>query len=183
VTFEGLVEDALAAAEYARRVSGASEVVWVAVRFGALVAAGISGLIVPDLPLEEAGPVIAAGDERGLALVPLVAPTTPDARLELIGPRARGVVYAVSVMGTTGERAGVDGSLGALLARVRTHTQVPVAVGFGVSTPAQARAVAGAGAAGVIIGSRLVRAAAEAEDPAEAVGSLVAEFYEALRTT
>jgi tryptophan synthase alpha chain len=147
----------------------------------ALVAADISGLIVPDLPLEEAGPVIAACDQRGLALVPLVAPTTPDARLELIGPRARGFVYAVSVMGTTGERAGVDGSLGALLARVRTHTHVPVAVGFGVSTPAQARAVAGAGAAGVIIGSRLVRAAAEAEHPAEAVESLVAEFYEALR--
>ncbi len=146
-----------------------------------LVAANISGLIVPDLPLEEADPLIAACDERGLALVPLVAPTTPDARLELIGPRARGFVYAVSVTGTTGERAGVDGSLGALLGRVRRHTQVPVAVGFGVSTPAQARAVADASAAGVIIGSRLVRAAAEAEDPAEAVGRLVVEFYEALQ--
>jgi tryptophan synthase alpha chain len=147
-----------------------------------LLAAGISGLIVPDLPWEEADPVITASDQRGLALVPLVAPTTPDARLELIGPSARGFVYAVSVTGTTGERAGVDGSLGALLERVRRHAQVPVAVGFGVSTPAQARAVADAGAAGVIIGSRLVRAAAEAEHPAEAVGALVAEFHEALRS-
>ncbi len=146
-----------------------------------LVAAGISGLIVPDLPLEEAGPVLDACDERGLALVPLVAPTTTDARLELIGPSARGFVYAVSVTGTTGERAGVDGSQGALLERIRTRTHVPVAVGFGVSTPAQARAFADAGAAGVIIGSRLVREAAEDDDPAAGVGRLVSEFYEALR--
>jgi tryptophan synthase alpha chain len=148
-----------------------------------LEAAGISGLIVPDLPVEEAGAVLGACDRRGLALVPLVAPTTPDRRLELIGRRARGFVYAVSVTGTTGERAGVEGTLAALLERVRAHTQVPVAVGFGISTPGQARAVAGAGAAGVIIGSRLVRAAGESEDPAAAVGDLVAAFHRALSPT
>ena len=148
-----------------------------------LAEAGISGLIVPDLPVEEADAVLEACDGRGLALVPLVAPTTPQQRLELIGHRARGFVYVVSVTGTTGERSAVDGTLAALLGRVRDHAELPVAVGFGISTPAQARAAADAGAAGVIIGSRLVRAAAESDDSAAAVGALVAEFQEALRTT
>ena len=142
--------------------------------------AGVSGLIVPDLPFEEAEPALRSCDELGLALVPLVAPTTPDSRLALIGPQARGFVYAVSVTGTTGERSRVDDSLEALLGRVAAHTTVPAAVGFGISTPAHARAAADAGAQGVIIGSRLVRAAGEAEDPAGAVGELVADFRAAL---
>src|SRR5579862_7347034 len=74
----------------------------------ALLAAGASGLIVPDLPLEEAPATLHACDERGLALVPLVAPTTPGDRLEAIGARARGFLYTVSVTGTTGERAALD---------------------------------------------------------------------------
>jgi tryptophan synthase alpha chain len=145
--------------------------------------AGASGLIVPDLPFEEAGLALRACDARGLALVPLVAPTTPESRLELIGRQARGFVYAVSVTGTTGERAGVDGALESMLRRVGAHTDVPVAAGFGIATPDHARAAAEAGAAGVIIGSRLVRAADEADDPPAAVGELVAQFREALRTT
>ena len=144
---------------------------------------GASGVIVPDLPFEEAGAVLRACDERGLALVPLVAPTTTDERLELIGRRARGFVYVVSVTGTTGERAAVDGTVASLVERVAAHTDVPVAVGFGIATPDQARAVAEAGADGVIIGSRLVRAAGEADDPPAAVGELVEQFREALRTT
>jgi tryptophan synthase alpha chain len=143
--------------------------------------AGVSGLIVPDLPLEEAGLALRACDARGLALVPLVAPTTPEPRMELIGRRARGFVYAVSVTGTTGERTRVDGTLGSLLRRVSAHTDVPVAVGFGISTPDHARAAADSGADGVIIGTRLVRAAGEADDPAAAVGELVAQFRDALR--
>jgi tryptophan synthase alpha chain len=145
-----------------------------------LVAAGASGLIVPDLPLEEAPATLAALDARGLALVPLVAPTTPDERLEQIGSRARGFLYTVSVTGTTGERATNDGGIAAILARARAHTKVPVAVGFGISTPEQAVAAADAGAAGVIVGSRLVRAAGESPEPADAVRSLVAEFAAAL---
>ena len=75
-------------------------------RFAAALAdAGASGLIVPDLPFEEAPSILAACDAAGVALVPLVAPTTPDERLRLIGERARGFVYTVSVVGTTGERA------------------------------------------------------------------------------
>jgi tryptophan synthase alpha chain len=146
----------------------------------ALLAAGASGLIVPDLPLEEAQEMLRACDERGLALVPLVAPTTPDDRLERIGARARGFLYTVSVTGTTGERTSIDG-LAAILERAAAHTSVPVAVGFGISSPQQAVAAAGAGADGVIVGSRLVRAAAEAEDPVAAVTDLIRELSEALR--
>jgi tryptophan synthase alpha chain len=147
----------------------------------ALVGAGASGLIVPDLPLEEAPELLRICDERGIALVPLIAPTTPDDRLGRIGARARGFLYTVSLTGTTGERAGLDGGpLRALLARARASTKVPVAVGFGISTPQQATAAAAAGADGVIVGSRLVRAAGEAEDPVRSVGELVGQLSRAL---
>jgi tryptophan synthase alpha chain len=145
-----------------------------------LVAVGASGLIVPDLPLEEAPATLEALDARGLALVPLVAPTTPDERLTQIGARARGFLYTVSVTGTTGERASNDGGLPGILARARAHTEVPVAVGFGIGTPEQAAAAAEAGADGVIIGSRLVRAAGEAQAPADEVRELVRAFATAL---
>jgi tryptophan synthase alpha chain len=138
---------------------------------------GISGLIVPDLPLEEAPAVLAAADPAGVALVPLVAPTTPDERLAVIGARARGFIYTVSVMGTTGERQGPADGLSAMLARVGNHSAVPLAVGFGIGTPEQAAGAADAGADGVIVGSRLVREAAAAgpEAPAavrEVVGAM-----------
>jgi tryptophan synthase alpha chain len=147
----------------------------------ALAAAGVSGLIVPDLPVEEAPGVLAACDALGIALVPLVAPTTPDARLELIGARARGFLYTVSVVGTTGERTSLSDAYGAVIRRARAHTDVPVALGFGIATPSQAAGAAAAGADGVIVGSRLVRAAAEADDASAAVRALVAEFADALR--
>jgi tryptophan synthase alpha chain len=134
--------------------------------------AGVSGLIIPDLPLEEAPVVLEACDAAGIALVPLVAPTTPDERLARIGGQARGFVYTVSVTGTTGEREGVDST--ALIARVKGHTEVPVALGFGISTPEHAAAAAAAGADGVIVGSRLVRAAAEGEDVRSLVAGLAA---------
>ena len=144
---------------------------------GALRDAGISGLIVPDLPMEEAPAVLAACDAAGVALVPLVAPTTPDTRLEQIGSRARGFVYTVSVIGTTGERAALSDRFETIVTRTKAATDVPVALGFGISTPEQASAAADAGADGVIVGSRLVRAAAESDD----VGALVAALADGLR--
>jgi len=108
----------------------------------------ISGLIVPDLPLEESAAVLAACDAHGIALVPLVAPTTSDARLTEIGRIARGFVYTVSVTGTTGERTSNTTDIAALLTRVKAHSPVPVALGFGISDGAQAAAAADAGAAG-----------------------------------
>jgi tryptophan synthase alpha chain len=140
----------------------------------------VSGLIVPDLPLEEADEIAAAAQAVGVALVPLVAPTTPDERLARIGARAHGFIYVVSVTGTTGERSSPAGSQAALLRRARAHSALPVVLGFGISTPAQATAAADAGADGVIVGSRLVRAAGEERDAPAAVGRLVGEFAAAL---
>jgi tryptophan synthase alpha chain len=142
----------------------------------------ISGLIVPDLPLEEAPELRSACDAQGIALVPLVAPTTPPERLRRIGELARGFVYAVSLVGTTGERGTLDAGLADFLERAAGAAEVPVAVGFGIGTPAQAAAAADAGAAGVIVGSRLVRAAGEADDPAAEVREIVAAMADALMT-
>ena len=138
--------------------------------------ARISGLIVPDLPLHEAGEVRAACDAAGIALVPLVAPTTPDDRLAAIATEARGFVYVVSVVGTTGERPALGDHVGDLLARVKERTELPVALGFGISTPAQAAEAADAGADGVIVASRIIRAVSEAGDPAATAGALVADL-------
>jgi tryptophan synthase alpha chain len=141
-------------------------------------AAGASGLIVPDLPHDEAGELRAACDAEGLALVPLVAPTTTPERIAEIGADARGFVYTVSLTGTTGERAELPPGVTETVARVRAASTVPVAVGFGISTADHARAVAEI-ADGVIVGSRVVRAAGEGGAPA--VGSLVAELRDALQ--
>jgi tryptophan synthase alpha chain len=140
-------------------------------------AAGAAGLIVPDLPHDEAAEVRAACDAEGLALVPLVAPTSTPERIAAIGADARGFVYTVSLTGTTGERERLPPELEDTVARVRASTTVPVAVGFGISTAAQAAAVAGI-ADGVIVGSRLVRAAGDGG--AAAVGAAVAELAQAL---
>jgi tryptophan synthase alpha chain len=148
-----------------------------------LARSGACGLIVPDLPLGEAPEVLEACDAHGLALVPLIAPTTTPERLALIGARARGFLYTVSVVGTTGERASLGASFAEVIARAKASTRAPVALGFGIATPEQARQAADAGADGVIVGTRLVRAAAEAEDPADAVGALVGELAAALLST
>jgi len=139
--------------------------------------AGAAGLIVPDLPHDEAGELRAACDAAGIALVPLVAPTTTADRLRQIGTDARGFVYAVSLTGTTGERDELPPELPAFLDRVRAAAELPVAVGFGISTPEQARSVAGL-ADGVIVGSRVVRAAGEGG--VDAVRDLVADFARGL---
>jgi tryptophan synthase alpha chain len=142
-----------------------------------VASAGASGLIVPDLPHDEADELRAACDAEGLALVPLVAPTTTPERIAAIGADARGFVYTVSLTGTTGERAELPPGLTETVGRVRAASSVPVAVGFGISTADHARAVAEL-ADGVIVGSRVVRAAGEGG--AAAVGSLVSELADAL---
>ena len=162
-----------------------------------LAQTGVCGLIVPDLPLEESGEIAAVCERYGLALVPLIAPTTTPARMSAIGALAKGFLYAVSVVGTTGERGGgaqADSGMGAkrvspesaeryaeIVARAKASTEVPVALGFGIGTPSQARMAADAGADGVIVGTRLVRAAREdPEHPAGAVGAVVNELAGAL---
>jgi tryptophan synthase alpha chain len=148
-----------------------------------LAQTGACGLIVPDLPLGEAPEVLELCDSLGLALVALVAPTTTPERMAAIGASARGFLYTVSVVGTTGERQSMGERFAEIVARARAATEVPVALGFGIGTPEQAREAAEAGADGVIVGTRLVRAAGEAEDPAEAVGALVAALAGGLAVT
>jgi tryptophan synthase alpha chain len=140
-------------------------------------AAGAAGLIVPDLPYDEGSELRAACDAEGLALVPLVAPATTAERTAEIGAGARGFVYAVSVAGTTGERDALAPGLTATVERIRAASDLPVAVGFGISTSEQAQAVAEL-ADGVIVGSRIVRAAGDGGP--EEVGRVVAELARAL---
>jgi tryptophan synthase alpha chain len=142
------------------------------------VAAGAAGTIVPDLPLGEAEDARQEFAAQGLALVPLVAPTTPPERRARIGAAARGFVYVVSTVGTTGERAELPAELAELVAATQADAEVPVAVGFGIGTPAQAAEV-GRIADGVIVGSRLVRAAGEGGSPAGAADAVAGFLSEA----
>lgn len=123
-------------------------------------AAGVDGLLVVDLPFEESGELRQGLERQGLALIPLIAPTTPDARMGMVLKGAGGFVYYIMVKGVTGARASVAEDAGAQLQRLRRHTALPIAAGFGVSNGAQARAVA-AHADGVVVGSALVKAARE----------------------
>jgi tryptophan synthase alpha chain len=139
--------------------------------------AGADGFIVPDLPPEEAAAFEGlAGD---LPLIRMLAPTTPEARMQRITQDARGFIYLVSVTGVTGARSGLPEGLEGLIARVRAHTSAPVCVGFGIGTPGQAAAV-GAVADGVIVGSACVQAVGESGQPVQAAARFAAEFHEAL---
>jgi tryptophan synthase alpha chain len=153
---------ACGAAEFARRAADA----------------GAAGVIVPDLPLDEADEIRSALGGLGLALVPLLAPTTTAERRKRICAAAAGFVYVVSSVGTTGERQQLPAGLAELVAATKEEAEVPVAVGFGIGTPQQAAEV-GEIADGVIIGSRLIRAAGEAA-PTEAVGAFLRDARAAL---
>ena len=153
-----------------------------AVGFAAQLAeAGAAGAIVPDMPLEEGADVRQELAGRGLAMIPLVAPTTPPERRRRICEAASGFVYVVSDTGVTGERGELPSSLRDLVSAVREEASVPAAVGFGIGTAAQAASV-GRIADGVIIGSRLVRIVDEAqgEGAAAAVADFLRETREAM---
>jgi tryptophan synthase alpha chain len=139
---------------------------------------GADGFIIPDLPLEEAAEFEAlVGD---MPLIPMLAPTSPNERMELIARNAKGFIYLVSVTGVTGARTAISDGLGDLIARVREHTSAKVCVGFGIGTPEQARQV-GALADGVIVGSACVKTIGGSENPVEAAKQFAAEFRSALR--
>jgi tryptophan synthase alpha chain len=121
-------------------------------------AAGIDGLIVPDLPPEEAEELESACRTAGLATIYLLAPTSTEARIRFVASHSTGFIYLVSVTGITGVRSDLPPDLADFVARVRRHTTLPLAVGFGIATGEQAAAVARI-ADGVIVGSALVKAA------------------------
>ena len=144
---------------------------------GRLVAAGIDACILPDLPLEESGPWCEAADAAAVETVMLAAPTAPDDRLPLVAARARGFVYAVGVLGVTGERSALAASATELAARLKAITDRPVLVGVGVSDAQQAQQAC-AVADGVVQGASVVRRLME-HGP-DAVGAYVAEVRAAI---
>lgn len=147
-------------------------------RFASMCAAhGVSGAIVPDLPLEEAGPWCVAADNAGIETVMLAAPTAPDERLPRIAQRARGFVYAVGLLGITGERGALANTATAIAGRVKAVTDLPVLVGVGVSNAEQAREACLV-ADGVIQGASVVRRLMEAGP--DAVGDYIAEVRTAI---
>jgi tryptophan synthase alpha chain len=144
---------------------------------GRLVAGGVSGCIVPDLPLEEAGPWCAAADEAGVETIMLAAPTASDERLRRVVERTRGWVYSVGLLGVTGERRSLAVTATSLAGRLKALTDAPVLVGVGVSDAAQAAEVC-AVADGVVQGASVMRRLIE-RGP-DAVGVYVAEVREAI---
>jgi tryptophan synthase alpha chain len=144
------------------------------------VTAGLDGLILPDLPPEEAGTLIPAAKKEGLDTIFLLAPTSTDDRIKLIAKVTQGFVYYVSLTGVTGSKLAVQNSIKDSLHRIRSVTNKPIAVGFGISSPDQAAQVAMWGADGVIVGSALVKVIEENAGNPELVSRVVA-FVKALK--
>jgi tryptophan synthase alpha chain len=136
-------------------------------------AAGVAGVIIPDVPVDEGDAMRSEARRAGLAIVPLAAPTTSDERLEAIGREAEGFVYCVSVAGVTGGDVAVGEMLQGFLRRARAVTDAPLAVGFGIRSADQVAAVGGI-ADGVIVASELIRRIEEAPDHAAAVAAITA---------
>eukprot|EP00882_Tetradesmus_deserticola_P025450 GHRQ01027955.1.p3 GENE.GHRQ01027955.1~~GHRQ01027955.1.p3 ORF type:complete len:184 (+),score=99.01 GHRQ01027955.1:1052-1603(+) len=137
-------------------------------------AAGVAGLLVPDLPLEETVTIRAACERAGLELVLLTTPTTPKARMAEIARASQGFVYLVSVTGVTGVQEKVAARVETLVETLHAVTDKSVAVGFGVSKPEHARQIVDWGAEGVICGSALVRALGDAATPEEGLKNMEA---------
>lgn len=143
-----------------------------------LAASGVSAAILPDLPLEESEEWCAEADAAGVETVMLAAPTAPDERLGRIVARSRGFVYAVGLLGVTGERDELAASATVIARRLKDVTDLPVLVGVGISTPEQAVQVCEV-ADGVVVGSAVVRRVLESGSP-DAVADLVGGFRSAL---
>jgi len=127
--------------------------------------AGVKGLVIPDIPLEEAETVLKPAQAYGIEVTLLVAPTSPKARISAIAQQSQGFIYLVSVTGVTGTRTEVGARVKELLPLLRSVTDKPVCVGFGVSQPEHAQQIREWGADGVIAGSAFVRRLAEAPSP------------------
>lgn len=147
--------------------------------FTACAKRGVAGVVVPDLPVEEAQELRALAATSGVALVLLAAPTSTDARLARIAAGASGFIYCVSTTGVTGTRASLRTDLPQFISRLRKHTDLPLAVGFGVSSAEQVAQV-GSYADGVIVGSALVSMVEEGEAFVQSISELKGFLEEAL---
>ena len=146
--------------------------------------AGVDGLLVLDLPPEESDNYEALMKKAGLCHIYLVAPTTPEDRMELIVKRGSGFIYYISREGVTGMQSKVASNLASQVAKIRAHTDLPIAVGFGISNPAQAKAVA-AEADGCVVGSAVVNQIAKhGKSPklVAKVGAFVKSLADAVKT-
>ncbi len=148
--------------------------------FADAAASGAAGLVIPDLPLEEAERLSPLAQAEGLDLVLLVAPTTPADRMRRIAAASRGFTYLVSVTGVTGERSSLEGRVSSLVADLKACCPIPVAVGFGISGPQQVSQVKSWGADGAIVGSALVKRIAATEPNSAAAQA--GEFCQQLRS-
>lgn len=146
--------------------------------------AGVDGVIIPDLPPEEAGDFHAVADLRGLRMILLLAPTSTEERIKLVAGQSRGFIYYVSLTGTTGVQSTVAENLRTKVRAIKNIAKLPVLVGFGVSGPEQARE-ASALSDGVIVGSAIVRLIERYADPAERdakIGAFVSSLKQAIST-
>ena len=144
---------------------------------------GCSGLVVPDLPLEESQPLLDAANEVGIDPIMLVAPTSPVERMQAIAGRSSGFIYLVSTTGVTGMREQMAARVKDLIGDLRTQTDLPIAVGFGISGPEQAHQVIDWGADAAVVGSAFVKRLGDAESPEaglEAIGTFCRELKAAL---
>ncbi len=136
-------------------------------------AAGLDGIILPDLPPEEAGTLIPLAKKAGLDLIFLLAPTSTEERIKLVCRVGQGFIYYVSLTGVTGARTGIQGSIEGSLMRIKAVSNKPIAVGFGISSPDQASQIARWGADGVIVGSALIKVIEENINSPELVSRAV----------
>jgi tryptophan synthase alpha chain len=141
--------------------------------------AGVQGLVVPDLPLEEAESLIKPAAAIGIEVILLVAPTSPKERIEAIAHQSQGFIYLVSVTGVTGMRTQIESRVQDILQQMRTVTDKPIGVGFGISEPEQAKQVKDWGADAVIVGSAVVKRLAEGT-PTEGLAA-IGEFCQSLK--
>jgi tryptophan synthase alpha chain len=146
---------------------------------GEIAEAGIKGLVVPDLPLEEAEELIDTAAAKGIEVILLVAPTSPIERIQAIAQKSQGFIYLVSVTGVTGVRSQVATNVEDLITSLRGVTDKPIGVGFGISEPQQAKQVKDWGADAIIVGSAFVKRLADVS-PSEGL-TAIADFCHSLK--
>ncbi|WP_069790629.1 tryptophan synthase subunit alpha [Cyanobacterium sp. IPPAS B-1200] len=145
--------------------------------------AGVKGLVVPDLPLEEAESFLQLAQANGIEVTLLVAPTSPMERIKAIALKSQGFIYLVSVTGVTGMRNEIQTRVKDLIAQLNSATDKPIGVGFGISEPSQATQIREWGADGVIVGSAFVKRLAnqEPEEGLKAIADFCAELKQAIK--
>ncbi len=150
-----------------------------------IAAVGVKGLVVPDLPIDEAAYLLETAQNNGIEVILLVAPTSSAERIEKIAHQSQGFIYLVSVTGVTGMRSQIQGRVKDLLVEIREYTDKPIGIGFGISNSEQAQQMKDWGADAVIVGSAFVKrlAAGTSDEGLQAVAELCRELKTALSSS